>query len=44
MSAPLKNAYDWLSRGGRNSSVYKKPLAQLGTGVRGAILAANNLK
>lgn len=27
VSAPLKNAYDWLSRGGDKASVYQKPVA-----------------
>lgn len=44
MSAPLKNAYDWLSRGGENAAVYKKPAAQFGTGVGGATRAADHLR
>ena len=44
MSAPAKNVYDWLSRGGENSAVYKKPMAQLGTGVNGGNLAALHFK
>ena len=44
MSAPLKNAYDWLSRGGENCAVYKKPAAQFGAGVGGATRAADHLR
>lgn len=32
VSAPIKNIYDWLSRGGEKSSVYKKPVAFVSTG------------
>lgn len=35
VSAPMKNAYDWLSRGGEKSSVYHKPVAFVSTTTEG---------
>ena len=32
MSAVLKNIYDWLSRGGENSAVYRIPAGMISSG------------
>ena len=44
LTAAGKNAYDWLSRGGENSAVFKKPMGQVGVGVVGGTSAAAHLK
>lgn len=44
VSAALKNAYDWLSRGGDKCAVYKKPVAFVSTGGQGGKLAQENMK
>lgn len=44
VSAPLKNIYDWLSRGGDKAAVYQKPVAFVSTGAKGAVNAQAHMK
>ena len=44
VSAPLKNAYDWLSRGGEKACVYLKPVAFVSTATGGGGTAQAHMK
>lgn len=44
VSAPMKNAYDWLSRGGDKAPVYQKPVAFVSTGVKGGAKAQEHMR
>ena len=43
-SAAMKNAYDWLSRGGKKSAIYEKPVAFVSTGGQGGKNAQSHMK
>ena len=44
VAAPLKNAYDWLSRGGDKAAVYQKPVAFVSAGLTGGNLSQAHMK
>jgi len=44
VSAPLKNAYDWLSRGGDKAVVYQKPVGFVSAGLNGGSSAQAHMK
>ena len=44
VSSPLKNAYDWLSRGGDKAAVYQKPVAFVSAGLNGGSAAQTQMK
>lgn len=43
VSAPIKNTYDWLSRGGDKASVYQKPVSFVSAAAKGGIYAQQHM-